>query len=118
MGIDLPRDLGTPRLPFSRLARIVQHLPIDSALARARRDQRPTIDTQLLRRIEFWTHLAYWGQTKDGEKGRNTPAMIPLHGDHDRRRGLELDEKLARLDERRRARQAQLEGRPAAGRRR
>jgi hypothetical protein len=40
--------------------------------------------------------------------------MIPLRGDDDvkRRGGLALDEKLARQNERRRARQASLEGRP------
>ncbi len=114
MGIDLPRDLGTRRLTFSRLARIVRHLPDDSATARARRDYRPTLDTLFLRRIEFWTHLQWWSKTKGSDKGEGRPILIPLRGDAEakRRGGMELDEKLARQNERRAARQAQLEGRP------
>jgi hypothetical protein len=115
MGLDLPRDLGTRRLPFSRLARIVEHLPEDSAVVRARRDNRPTLELLFLRRIEYWTHLDWWGRTKAATQGRDRPVMVPLRGDHDakRRGGLELDEKLARLERRRAERRASLEGRPA-----
>lgn len=116
MGIHLARDLGTRRLPFALLARIVRHLPDSSATARARRDYRPTTELQLLRRIEYWTHLAWWGRTTAAQKGRERPALVPLRGDEsDRRRaGMALDEKLARQNKRRAARQAQLEGRPPA----
>lgn len=115
MGIDLVRDLGTRRLTFSRLERIVRHLPDNSATARARRDYRPTVDTLLLRRTEYWTHLTWWAKTKAAEKGADRPMLVPLQGDADakRRGGMALDEKLARQNERRAARQAQLEGRPA-----
>lgn len=113
MGLDLPRDLGTRRLTFSRLTRIVRHLPDDSATARARREHRPSIELLLLRRIEYWTHLDQWQVTEAAKRGRDKPIMVPLHGDDDvRRRGnLALDEKLARLNDRRRERQARLEGR-------
>lgn len=115
MGIDLPRDLGTRRLPFSRLARIVRHLPDGSATARARRDGRPTLELQFLRRIEYWTHLAWWARTKASERGADRPVLVPLHGDQaaKKRGGLALDEKLARQNERRARRQAELQGRPA-----
>ena len=115
MGIRLERDLGTPRLTFSLLASIVRHLPDTSATARARRDYRPTTDTLLLRRIEFWTHLTWWSKTKAAEKGAERPILIPLRGDSDARKrgGLALDEKLARQNDRRAARQALLEGRPS-----
>lgn len=115
MGIDLPRDLGTRRLPFSRLARIVENLPDDSATARARRNQRPSLELLFLRRIEYWTHLISWQPTKAAQQGRDRPVMIPLRGDNDakRRGGMALDEKLARQNERRARRQASLEGRPA-----
>lgn len=115
MGIDLPRDLGTRRLTFSRLARIVRHLPDDSATARARRDNRPSLELLFLRRIEYWTHSAQWQVTKAAEKGQGRPIMIPLRGDGDskKRGGLALDEKLARQNQRRLERQALLEGRPA-----
>lgn len=115
MGIDLPRDLGTRRLPFSRLARIVRHLPDDSATARARRDNRPALDLLFLRRIEYWTHLTWWGKTKAATKGADRPIMIPLRGDGDakKRGGMALDEKLARQNQRRLERQALLEGRPS-----
>lgn len=114
MGIDLPRDLGTRRLPFSRLARIIEHLPDTSATARARREGRPSLELQFLRRIEFWTHLTWWGKTKAAEKGADRPVLIPLRGDREakRRGGMVLDAKLARQNERRLARQALLEGRP------
>lgn len=115
MGLDLPRDLGTRRLTFSRLARIVRHLPDDSATARARRGYRPSLELLFLRRIEFWTHLGQWQVTEAAKRGRDRPVMVPLRGDNEARRrgGLVLDEKLARLNERRLARQASLEGRPA-----
>lgn len=115
MGIDLARDLGTRRLTFSRLARIVRHLPDDSATARARRDGRPGLDLLFLRRIEYWAHLNWWGQTKAGERGTDRPQLVPLRGDGagSKRDSLALDAKLARQNDRRRARQALLEGRPA-----
>lgn len=116
MGIDLPRDLGTRRLPYSRLARIIRHLPDTSAVARARRSGRPTLDLLFLRRIEYWTHLSWWGRTKAAEKGADRPMMVPLRGDHDPRKrdGMALDEKLARQNERRLRRQAELGNRPLA----
>jgi len=115
MGVDLPRDLGTKRLPFSRLARIVRYLPDTSATVRARREGRPSLELLFLRRIEYWSHLTWWGKTKAAEQGRDRPVLIPLHGDAEakRRGGMELDEKLARQNERRAARQALLEGRPS-----
>jgi hypothetical protein len=115
MGIDLARDLGTRRLTFSRLERIVRHLPDDSATARARRDYRPGIELLLMRRIEFWTHLTWWSKTKASEKGADRPMLIPMRGDAEskRRGGLALDEKLARQNQRRAERQALLEGRPS-----
>jgi hypothetical protein len=113
MGIDLARDIGTRRLTFSRLARIVRHLPDDSATARARRNHRPSLELLFLRRIEFWTHLGQWQITKAAKTGTDRPVMVPLHGDAEakRRGGLALDEKLARQNARRLARQASLEGR-------
>lgn len=114
MGIDLVRHLGTRRLTFSRLARIITHLPDGSATARARRDYRPTPELLFLRRIEYWTHLAFWSKTKAAEKGAERPALIPLRGDAEAAsaRGMALDEKLARQNQRRAARQASLDGRP------
>ena len=93
MGIDLVRDLGTRRLTFTRLARIVRHLPDDSATARARRDHRPSIELLLQRRIEFWTHLSWWSKTEASKKGAERPILIPMHGDNEakRRGGLALD---------------------------
>jgi len=93
----------------------VRNLPDDSATARARRDGRPTLDLLFLRRIEYWTHLAFWARTKAGEQNRDRPVLVPLRGDGaaKRRDGLGLDERLARQNERRAARQALLEGRPA-----
>lgn len=114
MGIDLARDLGTRRLTFSRLARIVRHLPDSSATARARRDYRPTVELLIQRRIEFWTHLTWWSKTEASKKGAERPILIPMRGDAEAKRAgrANLDEKLARLNDRRAARQALLEGRP------
>lgn len=111
MGIDLPRDIGTPALPWSRLRRIVSYLPEDSATARARRDHGPTLETQFLRSIEHDLRILAWQQTKDGSKGTNPPKPVSLRGDvvqgGVRRDSLALD---ALLAERKARRQAELQG--------
>lgn len=111
MGIDLPRDIGTRRLPWSRLARIIEYAPNDSALARARRGHKPDLDILFARRMEHWLHLLFWTKTKDGAKGRERPVPVPLAGDA-KNRGrdtLALDEKLARRQEARRAELAAMQ---------
>lgn len=105
MGIDLPRDIGTSRLSWGRLRRLVEFAPDDSALARARDDYKPSLEVQFLRRIEYWNHLLFWAKTKEGEKGRNAPSMVPLRGDDAgsrKRDTMELDELLIRRQRQRR----------------
>ncbi len=113
MGIDLPRDIGTPRLTWQRLRRIITHLPEDSATARARREQAPNLDTQFLRSVEHGIRVLAWQQTKDGSSGSNAPQPIGLQGDPIvngvRRDSLELDAMLAERAARRRAELAALE---------
>lgn len=104
MGIDLPRDLGTSRLRWQRLERIIEHLPEDSATVRARRDGRPGVGTQLLREIEFWTHLQFWSKTEDSKDGRNRPSRVPLIASENptvRRETIGWDQKLKDRQERR-----------------
>ena len=112
MGIDLPRDIGTPRLTWQRLRRIIEHLPEDSATARAKRDHAPSLDTQFARSIEHGIRVLGWQQTKDGHAGRNPPKPIPLTGDPVRggvrRDPLEIDALLAERQARRQAELARL----------
>lgn len=81
MGIDLPRDIGTRRLPFSRLSRIIENLPSSSATARARRGQAPELDVLLLRQLEYWQHVLVWRDTEDAKRKRNVPTLVPMVGD-------------------------------------
>jgi hypothetical protein len=111
MGIDLPRDIGTKRLPFARLARIIQHLPAGSATARARRGQAPDLDVLLLRQLEYWLHVIVWRETEDARKKRNIPTLVPMTGDTARlgstRRDPRATERL--LQDRQARRRAELE---------
>lgn len=113
MGIDLPRDIGTPRLTWQRLRRIVNHLPEESATARARRDQAASLDIQFLRSIEHDLRILAWQQTKDGSKGSNPPHPVGLRGDPKsggvRRDSLQIDVMLAERAARRRAELQRLE---------
>lgn len=113
MGIDLPRDIGTRRLPWQRLRRIITHLAEDSATARARRAQAPALDTQFLRSIEHGVRVLAWQQTKDGSTGDRAPQPIGLQGDPvvngSRRDSLEIDAVLAERAARRRAELLALE---------
>jgi hypothetical protein len=86
MGIDLPRDIGTRRLPWQRLLRIIEHLPAESATSRARRAEQPDLDTQFLRSMEYWIRILAWQQTKDGSKGQSMPERVSLPGDTDKQR--------------------------------
>lgn len=113
LGIDLPRDIGTRRLPWSRLARLITHADLDSALIRARRGNGPTPELLFMRRSEFWLHLLYWTKTKDSQTGSNPPRMVPLPGDPVdgvRRDARELEVKLARRRARRLAELARMNG--------
>lgn len=114
MGIDLPRDIGTPRLTWQRLIRIIEHLGEDSATARARRGGRPNLSIQFLRRIDLATRLGVWVQTEEGSRGRNQPILVPLHGDlkigSGKRDALEVDELLARRQAKRQAELATMGG--------
>jgi|GEM_PF-5750199 len=114
MGIDLPRDIGTPRLSWQRLRRIIEHLGEDSATARARRDGRPNLTVQFLRRIDLATRLNAWMQSEEGSKGRNQPQLVPLHGDpkqgSGKRDSLEVTELLARRQAKRQAELATMGG--------
>jgi hypothetical protein len=103
IGLDLPQDFGTPRLTVGRLRRIISSLGQDSAVARAKRDNGPSIDTLLLRQIEFYTRAAFWQGTKDGQHNRNKPVPIPFASDKTRhpRAGMQTDELLARRQARR-----------------
>lgn len=109
LGLDLPRDYGTPRLTVGRLRRIIENLGPDSAVARAKRDHGPSVDTLFLRQIEYWARVSAWQQTKDGSKNRNKPVPIPLPNDNKRhpRAGMQTDELLARRQARRREELAQ-----------
>jgi hypothetical protein len=113
VGIDLARDLGTPRLSWGRLARFIEHLPPDSATVRLRSNNAPPVDVLLLRRIEFWTHLTYWTKTKDGAKNRNAPKPVSLPSDDtgkDKQRdSLATDELLRQRQERRAAQLAAMQ---------
>lgn len=114
MGIDLPRDIETPRLPWQRLARIIAHLdPESSAVARARRDFAPSLDVQFARSIEHGIRVLAWQKTKDGSKGSNPPKPIPLTGDPvvggNRRNPHEIDTLLADRQARRKAELARLD---------
>lgn len=104
MGIDLPRDIGTSRLRWQRLARIINYLPEDSATVRARRAGRPPVHVQLLREIEFWNHLLFWSKTEDSKDGTNRPARIPLMASEApkvRRDTMGYDQKLQARQQRR-----------------
>lgn len=87
IGIYLARDIGTERLPWSTLRRFIEFSPPSSALWRAREAERektkgttPTAELEILRRVEFWTHLAFWTQTVDAKHGRNRPQPMDLGG--------------------------------------
>lgn len=111
MGIDLPRDIGTRRLPWSRLRRIIENLPESSATARARRGQAPTIELLLLRRLEHTARLLYWSKTTDAEKGKNQPEPLVLtvaEAKAGKRDTAGLDQKLAARQAKRQAELAQL----------
>lgn len=114
MGIDLPRDIGTPRLSWQRLRRIIEHLPEDSATARARGGQAPKLDVQFLRSIEHGIRVLAWQNTEDGHKGENPPHPVGLQGDPIvggvRRDPLEVDSLLAERQARRAAELARLRG--------
>lgn len=105
LGLDLPRDYGTPRLTVGRLQRIIVSLGPDTAVARAKRDHGPSIDTLLLRQIEFYQRATYWQGTKDGQRNRNKPVPIPFASDKKRhpRAGMETDQLLAQRQARRAA---------------
>lgn len=113
MGIDLPRDIETPRLTWQRLARIIEHLdPENSATARARREHAPSLDVQFARSIEHGIRVLAWQKTKDGSTGSNPPKPIPLTGDPviggSRRNTQEVDALLAERQARRKAELARL----------
>lgn len=105
LGLDLPRDYGTPRLTVGRLRRIIESLGQDSAVARAKRDHGPSIDTLLARQIEFNLRTLAWQKTKDGQRGRNRPVPIPFASDSKRhpRAGMKTDTLMAERQARRQA---------------
>lgn len=126
IGIYLPRDIGTERLPWSTLRRFIEFSPPTSALWRAREAERekthgatPKAELEMLRRVEFWTHLAFWAQTKDAQKGKNRPAPVDLGSGKKagKRDTFTLDQRLLARQQRRQAeldalaRSRKLEGR-------
>lgn len=118
MGIDLPRDIGTKRLSWHRLHRIISHLGDGSAVVRARREFRPSLEVQLLRRIEYDAHLTwYMALDKKGRREVPSPEPIPLHGDEKRggRSSIELDAELKRRQAKRRADLARMQREPEGG---
>lgn len=118
IGIDLPRDVGTRRLPWQRLLRFIEYLADSSAVARARRDFRPTIDTLLARRTEYNTHLGWWLQLdKKGQAAAGRPELIPLHGDDKGggRSQMEVSAILTQRQAKRRAELARLEAHGGEG---
>lgn len=70
----------------------------------------PSLELALLRRVEYWTHVGAWLQTKDATKGKNVPEMIPFAGD---RKGSRLRDSVA-LDAELAARQARRKAQLAA----
>lgn len=110
IGIHLARDLGTKRLPFRTAINFINHLDEDSAVARARREFRPNMDTQLLRQVEYWTHLLSYRDTKAAQQKKDIPKPVKLYGDDLRKPGQrdprEFERKMAA---RAAKRQAELE---------
>lgn len=107
IGIHLARDLGTKRLPFRTAIRFIEHLPEDSAVVRARAEFRPGINTQLLRQIEYWTHLKAYQDTKAAQQKKDIPRPVKLYGDDLRKPGdrdpREFERKMAARAARRQA---------------
>lgn len=78
---------------------------------RARQGKKPSLELAILRRIEYWGHVAAWLQTEDGHKNRNKPEMIPFSSDRKNskhRDGISLDEALTRRQARRSAELAKM----------
>jgi hypothetical protein len=78
----------------------------------------PTVELELLRRIEYWSHLNWWGKTKDAERKRNAPkpfdfATWSKDPAIKKRDAFALDARLRAQQERRQAELARIAARKA-----
>lgn len=82
MGLDLGRDLGTPRLSWRRLWLIIERLPETSALFAERNPDtyRWGLSEQLLAMVADALNIANWMNSEDGRRKRHRPEPIPRPG--------------------------------------
>lgn len=75
------RDLGTDRLTWRDLFVVVSQAPRDSAIVRAMdQDAHLTVDTLLLRAVEYAVRVNTWARTKDAQRAtpQHRPDPIPV----------------------------------------
>lgn len=88
MGLDLPRDIGTDRLTWRRLASFAEQLAgtEGSAFVRSVDPERVgwSLSAHLAACLVDEARIANWQRTKDGADGRRQPKPIPRPGDRER----------------------------------
>jgi hypothetical protein len=76
------RDCPSERFNWRDLSVYVRHVGVDSNLFRAMFPDRAgwTLTNMLLAEMVDTLHWLQWAKTKDGQRGRNRPALTPRPG--------------------------------------